>query len=196
MRRCFVFTLPLLLAFSAAHAQQVPTTPLIQLSPEDRERGQNGAQTNFYFTTGQGAKPEYKNAGFFGQRLRPYLATNPEALDNLNRYRRQKRLFLAERVLFVSTVGVYAQQVLAGPGDQQYFNGTQQVAIGVAAFSLLSNMLISRHTNEHLQRAVGAYNSGLGSARTNLWQRVAPTAVGLTAARTGQPQLALRWNLR
>jgi hypothetical protein len=194
MRR-FAFLLPLLLSFGMVHAQQAPTTPLIRLSPEDTDRAENGAQKNFYFTTESKPNPEYQSAGFFGQGLRPYLAGNEEATASLNRYRRQKWLFLTERLVFVSAVGVYAQQVLAPAGEQQYFSNPQKVAIGVAAFSLLSNVLITRNTNTHFQRAVGAYNAGQSSARTGVLQRLAPSAVGLTALGS-HPQLALRWSLR
>lgn len=179
----------------SAHAQQAST--IIQLAPEDKERGLNGVQKNFYFTTGAGTtEAEYKSAGFFGQHLRPYLAGNQEALDNLNSYRRQKWLFIAERLTFVGAVGVYGQQVLALDEKQQYFNTTQQAAIGVAAFSLLSNIFISRNTNSHFQRAVEAHNAGMPAARTGALYQLRPSAVGLAASRTGQPMLALRWNLR
>ncbi|WP_088844305.1 hypothetical protein [Hymenobacter gelipurpurascens] len=194
--RRFAFVLPFVFGSLAAHAQQAPTT-IIRLSPEDRERGLNGVQKNFFFTTGLQGKPsDYQSAGFFGQKLRPYLAGNEEALDNLNRYRRQKWLFLAERLTFVSAVGLYSQQVLAKTEYQQYHNNTQKVAVGVAAASLLSNIFISRHTNEHIQRAIEAHNAGLPAARTGMLQQLRPSALGLSASQTGQPLLALRWNLR
>ncbi|UPL48507.1 hypothetical protein [Hymenobacter sublimis] len=177
-----------------AQAQQANT--IIRLSPEDKARGFNGVQKNFFFTTGLGTtEGEYQNAGFFGQRLRPYLAGNEEALDNLNRYRRQKWLYLAERATFVGAVGLYSQQVLALDEKQQYFNGTQQVAAGVAIASLLSNIFISRNTNSHFQRAVEANNAALPAARTGSVQ-LRPSAVGLAASRTGRPMVALTWNLR
>ncbi|WP_133271631.1 hypothetical protein [Hymenobacter radiodurans] len=128
--------------------------------------------------------------------MRPYLAGNTQALEHLNSYRQQKWLFLAERLTFVGALGFYGQQVLAGEGEQRYFSNPQKVAIGVAAASLLANVFISRNTNTHFQRAVEAHNAGWPAARGSLFQRVSPTAVGLTAAPTGQPQLALRWNLR
>lgn len=178
-----------------AQAQQTPT--IIRLAPEDQNRGLNGAQKNFYFTTDQDTKQDnYQNAGFFGQRLRPYLSGNPEALASLNDYRQQKWLFLAERLTFVGAVGLYSQQVLARDEKQQYFNNTQQVAVGVAAMSLLSNIFISRNTNGHFQRAVAAYNAGTPAARTGILYQLKPSTVGLAASRTGQPMLALRWNLR
>ncbi|RSK46084.1 hypothetical protein [Hymenobacter perfusus] len=179
----------------SAQAQQATT--VIRLAPEDKERGLNGVQKNFYFTTGAGTtEGEYQSAGFFGQRLRPYLAGNQEALDNLNSYRRQKWLFVAERLTFIGAVGVYGQQVLALNEKEQYFNNTQQVAIGVAAVSLLSNIFISRNTNSHFQRAVEAHNAGMPAARTGALYQLRPSAVGVAASRTGQPMLALRWNLR
>jgi hypothetical protein len=180
------------LVFGAAHAQQTPS--ILRLSPEDQGRGLNGTQKNFYFAP-QGTD-EYQNAGFFGQRLRPYLAGNDQALEHLNSYRQQKWLFLAERLTFVGALGFYGQQVLAGEGEQRYFSNPQKAAIGVAAASLLANVFISRNTNTHFQRAVEAHNASWPAARGGVFQRLSPAAVGLTAAPTGQPQLALRWNLR
>lgn len=193
-RRVVLFFALMLLA-GVVRAQQVPS--VIQLSPEDKERGGNGMQKNFFFTTGLGTtEKEYQNAGFFGQKLRPYLTGNQEALDNLNRYRRQKWLFLAERFTFVGALGLYGEQVLAKDSEQQYFNNTQKVAAGVAVFSLLSNVLITRNTNSHFQRAVEAYNAGMPAAHTGMLQRLQPSSVGLAAAPTGRPMLALTWNLR
>lgn len=185
----------LLLGASHAFAQRrpVPLGQSIRLSPEDNDRGLNGPQRNFYFATD--TSTDYRNAGYFGQKLRPYLAGNPEALDYLNNYRRQKSLLLAERLVFVGAVALYGQQVLAGD-EQQYFNNTQKVAAGVAVFSLLANVLISRNTNTHLIRAVDTHNSMLPAARHGaLWQRYRPTTVGVGALPTGHPMLALSWQL-
>lgn len=184
----------LLLGASHAYAQQpTPTGQFIRISPEDKDRGRNGQQKNFYFATG--TSTDYRSAGYFGQKLRPYLAGNPEALDYLNDYRRQKSLLLAERLVFVGAVALYGQQVLAGD-EQQYFNNTQKVAAGVAVFSLLANVLISRNTNTHLLRAVETHNSMLPAARHGaLWQRYRPTTVGVGASPTGRPMLALSWQL-
>ncbi|OUJ75163.1 hypothetical protein [Hymenobacter crusticola] len=192
--RRITFLVPFVMLFNAAQAQTNITThhPLITLSSEDKVRGLNGPQANFYFALDD--SNDYQNAGFFGQRLRPYLAGNTEALNYLNDYRRQKTLLIGERLVFVGAVAAYGQQVLAG--DQQvYFNTKQQVIIGVAAASLLANVFISRNTNRYFQRAVEEYNSGLPTSYHNMLRRLAPTAVGLTAP-TGQPQLAIRWSLR
>ncbi|SES85620.1 hypothetical protein [Hymenobacter actinosclerus] len=178
---------------SGVHAQQ---TGPIRLAPDDQQRGLNGVQKNFYFSLSQNpAEADYQSAGFFGQRLRPYLAGEPDALAALNRYRRQKTLFLAERLVFVGAVGLYGQQVLAAPDRQQYFNNTQKVAIGVAAASLLSNIFVSRNTNTHFQRAVEAHNAGRTASRTGLLRQLQPHAVGLGASATGRPLLALSWQL-
>lgn len=190
------------LLFWAGFGQQVQaqqataTAGPIYLSAEDQQRGLNGVQKNFYFARTQNpTEADYRNAGFFGQRLRPYLAGEPDALAALNRYRRQKTLFLAERVVFVGAVGLYGQQVLSAPDRQQYFNNTQKVAIGVAAVSLLSNIFISRNTNTHFQRAVEAHNAGRTAGGTSLLQQLRPHTVGLAASATGRPMLALGWSL-
>lgn len=190
--RPFALLICFLLVFSAARAQQALT--ILRISPEDQGRGLNGPQKNFYFAT-QGST-DYKNAGFFGQRLRPYLEGNEQALTHLNSYRQQKWLFLAERLTFVSAIGVYGQQVLAGEGKRRYFNNPQKAALGVAAASLLANVFINRNTNSHFQQAIEAHNASWPSARGEAFQRLAPTGVGLTAAATGHPLLSLRWSLR
>ena len=176
---------------SSALAQLAPSA--IQLLPEDAERGLNGPQHNFDFLAPGTSGDNYKSAGFFGQNLRPYLAGNPEALAHLNDYRRQKTLFLIDRLVAVGAFGLYGQQIL-GNGERQYFNPMQQVTVGLFAASLLASTFINRNTNSHLKRAVMAHNTGV--ANHNPWPRLRPTAVGLAASPTGQPLLALRWALR
>ena len=174
-----------------ATAQQAPAT--IRLLPEDAERGLNGPQHNFDFLPPGVEGDNYKTAGFFGQKMRPYLAGNPEALAHLNEYRRQKTLFLIDRLVAVGAFGLYGQQILAGD-ERQYFNPTQRVAIGVFAASLLATVFINTNTNTYMQRAVKSYNAGL--AYHSVWPRLRPAAVGVAAAPTGQPLLALRWAVR
>ena len=176
---------------SPALAQRTP--PSIQLLPEDAERGFNGPQHNFDFLAPGTSGNNYKSAGFFGQDLRPYLAGNPEALAHLNDYRRQKTLFLIDRLVAVGAFGLYGQQIL-GNGERQYFNTTQQAAIGLFAASALATIFINRNTNSHLKRAVMAHNTSI--AHHSPWPHLRPAAMGLAASPTGQPLLALRWALR
>ena len=178
--------------FAAAHAQQAPAT--IRLLPEDAQRGLNGAQHNFDFLPpGVTDERKYQTAGFYGQKLRPYLADSPEALAQLDHYRHQKTQFLVDRLVAVGSFGVYGQQVLSG-SERQYFNDVQKVALGVFATSLVATLFINRNTNSYLQRAVGAYN--LGKPQGAVWPRLRPTGMGLGAAPTGQPLLVLRWAVR
>lgn len=193
-RRAAAFLLPLLAGAAApALAQQhpAPATPAtdLRLSPEDQDRGLNGVQKNFWFSTGG---EDYKNAGFFGQRLRPYL-TDEQAIASLDRYRRQRWLHLSERLVFVGAVGLYGQQVLSAD-KPQYFNNAQKAAIGVAAACLISNALITRHTNQHFIRAVEGQNATSPAARRMGVQQVLPNFLGLTAP-TGRPQLLVGWTL-
>lgn len=174
-----------------AWAQQAPAT--IRLLPEDAERGLNGHQHNFYFLPPGVEGEKYVNAGFWGQKLRPYVAHSPTALASLNDYRRQKNLYLLDRVVVLGAVGVYGHQVFAA-GFPTYFNGIQQVAVGTFAVGMLASLFITRHTNEHLQRAVAEANAT--PAQGSLWPRLRPTDIGLGRAATGQPLLTLRWALR
>ena len=175
-------------------AQLAPSP--IRLLPEDAARGLNGPQHNFDFlppgVSGDNSD-NYKTAGFFGQKLRPYLAGHPEALAHLDDYRRQKTFFLIDRIVAVSAFGLYGQQILAR-SDRQYFNDIQKVTIGVFATSVLATVFINRNTNAHLQRAVGSFNAGAG--RGAVWPRMRPSGVGLGQAATGEPVLALRWAMR
>ncbi|WP_426060352.1 hypothetical protein [Hymenobacter sp. B1770] len=182
------------LFFSSLASAQAPKSPAtIRLSPEDAERGLNGHQHNFNFLPPGQSDNQYQNAGFFGQKLKPYLAGNAEAVAYLDKYRRQKTIFLIDRVVAVGAFGLYGQQIFAH-GEAQYFNNTQKVAIGVFATSVLATVFINRNTNNYMQRAVSAYNAGI--ARGSLWPRLKPTSVGLGTSPMGQPLLALRWTVR
>lgn len=177
-----------------AQAQQGPTPATIRLSPEDLERDAHGHQQNFFFLAPGKTGEDYQSAGFFGQKLRPYLGTNKEALAELASYRRQKTLFLVDKALLVSSVIVYGSQVFSH-GDPVYFNSTQQVAAGMAVVSVLATIFINHHTNEYLKQAVDNYNSDLPSGHGTLWPRLRPAGMGLAATAKGQPVLALRWQL-
>jgi len=176
----------------AGLAQQVsPAT--IRLLPEDLERGQYGHQHNFYFLPPGKTGEDYQNAGFFGGKLRSYLISHPSALAELDNYKHQKTIYLADKVLLVGSLGLYASQVFSN-GDPVYFNGTQQVAAGAVVFSLLATIFINRHTNEHFKQAVDNYNTDLPGAHGTAWPRLRPASVGLAMA-AGHPVLALRWQL-
>lgn len=172
-------------------AQQTPGS--VRLLPEDEARGLGGPQHNFDFLAPGASGDNYQTAGFFGQKLRPYLTGNTAALAHLNEYRRQKTFFLIDRLVAVGSFSLYGEQIL-GNGDRQYFNSTQQIAVGVFVTSLLATVFINRNTNSHLQRAVKSYNNDV--VHGGIWQRLQPAAMGFAAAPTGQPLLSLRWALR
>ncbi len=182
----------LALASQPAAAQQAPTT--IRLSPDDEGRGQYGPQSNFFFLPpGKVGEENYKSAGFFGNKLRPYLAGNTLALAELDHYKAHKTAYLIDKLVLVGSVGLYASQVF-GHGDTQYFSSTQQVAAGLVAASLLGTIFINRNTNNYLKQAVDEYNTGTPGVHGTLWPRLRPTGLGLAAV-AGQPVLALRWQL-
>jgi len=179
------------LAGQPAAAQGAPTT--IRLLPEDEERGQYGHQHNFYFLPPGKTGEDYQNAGFFGGRLRPYIAKNAEAVRELDNYKRQKTIYLVDKLVLVGSIGLYASQVFKG-NETQYFNSTQQVAAGLAVASLLGTIFINRRTNEYFKQAVDTYNTGTPGVHGTLWPRLRPTGIGV-AATAGRPVLALRWQL-
>ena len=180
-------------AFSA-RAQDAPST--IRLLPEDAQRGLNGHQQNFYFLPPGATGENYVNAGFFGQKLRPLLAGNEEALDQIDLYKQQKTQFLVDRLVAVGSFGLYGQQIFAH-GDRRYFDGaTQQVAISVFAASILATLFINRNTNSYFQRAVGAYNGTSHSGHGAVWPRLRPDGLEIGQGHAGQPTLGLRWAVR
>jgi hypothetical protein len=180
---------------STALAQAKPIT--IRLSPEDEERGQYGSQGNFFFLPpSKTGEENYQSAGFFGQKLRPYLKSSPTAISELDKYSRQKTLFLIDRGVVLSAVAVYGVQVFAHGADAQYFNGTQQVAIGAAAVGILATLFINHHTSDYLKQAIDNYNTDPPTARHGaLWQRLRPAGMNVGATAQGQPTLGLRWQL-
>ena len=179
---------------ATAQAQAVPAT--IRLSPEDQERGQYGAQRNFFFLPpGKIGEDNYLSAGFFGRKLRPYLKNSPTALTELDKYNRQKTLYIIDRGVLLGAVVFYGTQVFKD-GEAQYLRSTQQVAIGAAVVSLVATLFINRHTNEYLKQAVDNYNTDSPGAKHGaLWQRLRPAGVAAGATAQGQPTLGLRWQL-
>ena len=184
------------LAAPAQAQQAAPAT--IRLSPEDLERGLHGSQHNFFFLPpGKTGEDNYLSAGFFGQKLRPYISSNSAAVADLNKYRRQKTLYLVDKGLLLGSVVVYATQVFPRNGnDAQYFNSTQQVCASVALVSLLGTIFINHHTNDYLKQAVDTYNTDLPAKRHGaLWPRLKPTGWDVAATPQGQPVVGLRWQL-
>ena len=178
-----------------ARAQEAPSST-IRLLPEDAQRGLNGHQQNFYFLPPGVTGENYVNAGFYGQKMRPLLAGNQEALAQLDLYKCQKARFLVDRIVAVASFGVYGQQILAH-GERRYFDGaTQQAAAGVFVASILATLFINRNTNSYFQRAVGAYNGTSQSGHGTVWPHLRPDGLEVGQARTGQSTLGLRWALR
>jgi hypothetical protein len=178
-----------------AWAQQAaPAT--IRLAPEDLERGRYGSQSRFFFLPpGKTGEDNYQSAGFFGQKLRPYISSSPTAVAELNNYSRQKTLYLIDKGLLVGSVILYASQVFR-EDEAQYFTTTQQVAAGAAVVSLVATLFINRHTNEYFKQAVDNYNSDLPAGRRGaLWPRLRPSGLGVATTTQGTPVLALRWQL-
>ena len=174
--------------------QAAPAT--IRLSPDDLERGQHGSQERFFFLPpGKTAEADYQSAGFFGQKLRPYISSSPTALAELDKYSRQKTLYLVDKGLLLGSVGLYASQVFKDD-KPQYFNTTQQVAAGLAVVSLVATLFINSHTNEYFKQAVDSYNTDPAAKRHGaVWPRLRPAGLGLAATPQGQPVVALRWQL-
>ncbi|RZK24732.1 MAG: hypothetical protein EOO56_00215 [Hymenobacter sp.] len=174
--------------------QGAPAT--IRLSPDDLERGRLGSQERFFFLPpGKTAEADYQSAGFFGQKLRPYLSSSPTALAELHNYSRQKTLYLVDKGLLLGSVVLYASQVFKGD-EAQYHSTTQIAAAGVAVVSLVATLFINSHTNEYFKQAVDNYNTDPAAKRHGaVWPRLRPAGVGVGATPQGQPVVALRWQL-
>ncbi|RZL13381.1 MAG: hypothetical protein EOO62_08285 [Hymenobacter sp.] len=185
-----------LAAFGSSHPATAQATgpPTIRLQPEDLERGQYGPQLNFYFLPPGQTGENYVNAGFFGQRLRSYLGSNQQALTELDKYKRQKSLFLADRVLLLGSVVAYGVQV-PKDGGAQYTSPGQIAAGSTFVVSLLATLFINRHTNEYFKQAVDNYNTDLPATRRGSLRQLRPASFGLAATPQGRPVLALGWRL-
>ena len=177
--------------------EQVPTVVQprwIDLPPNEWRRGKNGWQTTFDYYVG--VDPQPRTAGFFGQRLRREMTAlgglNTASEAALNRYRRQKRLFLTERFVFLGTLIFAGADIIQN--DYDYFNNSEAVLTGVAIASLLANVWISRNTNSHLQRAVKEYQGELIPQTPGGWvPRLQPAFGGIAPQRGGGGGLVVGW---
>ncbi|MBK0401367.1 hypothetical protein I5M27_00115 [Adhaeribacter sp. BT258] len=188
-------TLPAGTQTSPAKPAKPLAYPLISRTAEDVQRGNGGPTRNFYYYLG--ADQREKNAGFFGQHLRKDIAASPEALQELNKYRNYKIGYLAERAVFVSAVILYANEVLQDEG-YVYFNDRQKVYLGIAAGSLLVNVLILRNTNQHMLRAIDEYNAFATINNNSGFYKLKPSGFGFGTFynRKVVPGLTLNWQLR
>ncbi len=183
---------------AAKPEQPAPVKPLaypkIRLSPQDEARGNGGPNRNYYYYLG--ANQQEKNAGFFGQKLRKDLSPSPDAIKELNKFRNYKIAYVAERLVFISAIALYANEVLSGDG-YSYFNNRQKVYAGLALGSLLVNVYVVRNTDQHMQRAIKEYNafaimenqSGFLKLKPDTW------SVGARFNREIIPALTLQWEL-
>ena len=169
--------------------------PLITRTAEDMQRGNGGPTRNFYYYLA--ADQRERNAGFFGQHLRQDIAASPDALKELDKYRNYKIGYLAERAVFVSSVILYANEVLQDEG-YVYFNDRQKVYLGIAAGSLLVNVLILRNTNQHMLRAIDEYNAFATVKNNSSFHKFKPSGFGFGTFynRNVVPGLTLNWQLR
>ncbi|MFC5268994.1 hypothetical protein [Adhaeribacter terreus] len=169
--------------------------PLISRTAEDVQRGNGGPTRNFYYYLG--ADQRERNAGFFGQHIRKDVAASPEALKELDKYRNYKIGYLVERTVFVSSVILYANEVLQDEG-YVYFNDRQKVYLGIAAGSLLVNVLILRNTNQHMLRAIDEYNAFATIKNNSSFHKFKPSGFGFGTFydRKVVPGITLNWQLR
>ena len=171
------------------------TYPAIKLTAADEDRYFGGPTVNFYYYLG--ADQREKNAGFFGQHLRKDVKYSPEAVKELNKYRNFKIAYLGERVIFVTALGLYANEVISGD-DYTYFNDRQKTLLGIAAGCLLLNVLIAYNTNDHMRRTIGEYNAFATLQNNTGYYKFKPDnwSFGTVYDRKMLPGLTLQWNLR
>ena len=182
-----------------ATAEEVPVSVQprwIDLDATDWPRGTHGWQTNFTYYVGLDPAPH--NAGFFGQRLRRDLTAMgglaPDVTLALNRYRRQKSLFLVERFLFVGTLMVSGADLINV--NHSLFPRSEAAFVGLAFASLVSNFWISRHSNAHLQRAVMDYQGSLIPQKSAGWApHLRPAFGGVAPQRGGGVGVVVGWQL-
>lgn len=196
--------LPVCLFFSLRVAAQAPASQVpvaiqprwIDLLENEWKRGKNGRQMNFEYTIGLDAAPH--NAGFFGQRLRRDMRTlgtlPPESEQALNRYRRQKWIFLTERAAFLSLLTLAGADLVTP--ESEFFPHSPYILSGAAVVSLLANVFVTRHTNEYLQRAVKEYQGAVfpQGPRSTL-DRLRPDFGTVAPMRGGGVGLVVGWQL-
>ena len=169
--------------------------PLITLSAEDQEREGGGSQRNFYYTVGN--DKQERNAGFFGQHLRKDIQNSPDALKELDKYRNHKTIYLTERIVFVSSLILYASEVWQERGAS-YFNDRQKVYIGLFGASVITHIIMSKKTNRHIFRAIDEYNTFATMRNNSGFYRAKPDNWGVGAVYGNKiiPGISLQWNLR
>jgi hypothetical protein len=165
--------------------------PEITLLLQEGQHGLGGGQHTFFYTLGGSHE---KNAGFWGQRIRKDLAVSPQALVHLNKYRNAKTGFLLNRLIFYGSFIAYGFEISRGDG---YFNDRQKVYSGITLASSGVRLLMNRHTNRHMQRAVEEYNDLVRPENIHSLGNWKPDqlSLGILSGNRLVPGLTLRWGL-
>lgn len=171
--------------------------PLISLSSIDNLLGERKADRTFNYYLG--ADQRERKAGFFGQHIRKDMAASSEALKELDKYRNYKIANLAERAVFVTSVILYANEVLSDD-NYTYFNDKQKVYLGVAAGSLLVHIIVRRKSYLHMVRAIDEYNAfaTIENQSSFNFNKLKPSGFGFGTVYDQKvvPGLTLHWKLR
>ena len=154
------------------------------------------SSVSYSFRVGDG--PE-TSAGYFGNGLRPAVASNPEAAAELGRFRsRRVQSVVGYGVVFGGVATSLAMGINEPTGERVYdprtgetvdknrINTAALVPLGVAVVGLIYGGANYSASGRHISRAVALYNDGLSvRAGSGPDLRVAPevgAAVGLRAS--------------
>lgn len=158
------------------------------------------AATSVSYSFRVGGGPE-RSAGFTGSGLRSALASNPEALAELARFRSKRvQSVIGGAVLAAGVAGTFAVGINKSTGERVFdprtgrneerseINPVGFIPLGIGVAGLIYSGANYTGSGRHIQRAVAIYNgavSGQGGAAASAGLTFGPSGTGV--------RLALSW---
>ncbi|HEY3403775.1 MAG TPA: hypothetical protein VGK59_10335 [Ohtaekwangia sp.] len=108
-----------------------------------------------------GGDLEFKNVGFGGRNLRPYLLHDPEALKYLNNYRRNRSIAFSSSLLAVTGFSLWllgGSSDVDDPQNSDVNNWGDEKFMYAGIGFFVSNCIFSILSNNDIRKAVRTYN--------------------------------------
>ncbi|MFZ6014589.1 MAG: hypothetical protein ACOYXT_29890 [Bacteroidota bacterium] len=108
---------------------------------------------------------KFRKVGSFGNRIRPYLATSPEAIKHLNRYSAKRAIAAVGTLAQIGFFGAFVIKNFQDLKESQRPSGAHYKGyLGAAIGAMALQLVMGGTSNKNMIHAVDAYHQSKGIA--------------------------------